>query len=148
MENILFSLVLKTGTVNNSLIITSTSLQPSLLGAWKILHHVTRYETPARKRVLFSYFTNWYHYCKRSGIDTSIPAFFSGIRNCTQWKKLNYFTFNIFYLFAGDDIKMSDLELYFCIVVRYKCFCKKLGNLRTAIYLWEKVYYKDIIRKN
>ena len=38
-----------------------------------------------------------------------------------QWKKLNYFT-----LFVGDDIKRSDLELYFCIVVQYKCFCKKL----------------------
>ena len=31
-----------------------------------------------------------------------------------------------FFLFADDDVKTNDLELYFCKVFRYKCFCKKL----------------------
>ena len=53
-------------------------------------------------------------------------------------KKSNYFTFNVFSLFAGDDVKASDLELYFCKVFRYKCFCKKL-------YL---AYCKLLIRKD
>ena len=56
-ENILYSLVLETGTVNYNLIINSMSLQPLLLGAIKILHNVTRYETPARERVFFAYST-------------------------------------------------------------------------------------------
>ena len=30
------------------------------------------------------------------------------------------------FLFADDDIKTNDLELYFCKVFWYKCFCKKL----------------------
>ena len=42
------------------------------------------------------------------------------------WKKLNYFYIKCFYLFTGDDVKTSDLELYFWKVVQYKCFCKKL----------------------
>ena len=29
-------------------------------------------------------------------------------------------------LFADDDVKTNGLELYFCEVFRYKCFCKKL----------------------
>ena len=29
-------------------------------------------------------------------------------------------------LLADDDVKMNDLELHFCKVFRYKCFCKKL----------------------
>ena len=29
-------------------------------------------------------------------------------------------------MFAGDDVKTNDLELYFWKVVRCKCFCKKL----------------------
>ena len=41
------------------------------------------------------------------------------------WKKLIYFVFNAF-LFAEDDVKTNGLELYFCKVFRYKCFCKKL----------------------
>ena len=139
MEKVLSSLVLETGTVNNNLIITSTSLQPLLLGVAKILHHTTRCETPARIRVFFAYSTNCYHCFKRSGIYTFIPACFRGIWNCTQWKKLNYFTLNVFSLFAGDDVKTSDFELYFCIVVRYKCFCQKLGNLHEGIYSLEEV---------
>ena len=55
------------------------------------------------------------------------------------WKKLDYFTFNVFSLFAGDDLKTSDLELYFGTVVRYKCFCK-ISTLRNRIYLLEKLY--------
>ena len=43
------------------------------------------------------------------------------------WKKLNYFVFNaFFFLFADDDVKTNDSELYFCKIFRYKCFCKKL----------------------
>ena len=38
-ENILSSLALETGTMNNNLIINSTSLQPLLLGAAMILRH-------------------------------------------------------------------------------------------------------------
>ena len=32
----------------------------------------------------------------------------------------------MFFLFADDDVKTDDLELYFCKVLRCKCFCKKL----------------------
>ena len=42
LENILFSLALDTGIVNNNLITNSTSLQPLLLGAFNILRHVMR----------------------------------------------------------------------------------------------------------
>ena len=45
------------------------------------------------------------------------------------WKKLNYFTFNVFFLlFAGNGIKMSDLALHFYKVFQYKCFCKKTST--------------------
>ena len=57
LENILSSLALETGIVYNILIINSTSLEPLLLGAVKISHHVTRYETPARERVFFAHST-------------------------------------------------------------------------------------------
>ena len=57
-ENILSSLALETGTVNNILIINSTSLESLLLGDAKIFHHVSRYETPAGERVFFAYSTN------------------------------------------------------------------------------------------
>ena len=52
------------------------------------------------------------------------------------WKKLSDFTFNVFFLFAGDDVKMNALELNFYKVFRYKCFCKK--NL-LEIYLLERI---------
>ena len=43
------------------------------------------------------------------------------------WKKLNYFVFNVFFfLFADDDVKSNDLELYFCEIFWCKCFCRKL----------------------
>ena len=58
LENILSSLVLETGTVNNILVINSTSLEPLLLGAVKIFRHVPRCENPARERVFFAYSTN------------------------------------------------------------------------------------------
>ena len=56
LENILSGLALETGTVNNNLISTSTLLQPLLLGAVKILRHVTRRETPAKKNILLCIF--------------------------------------------------------------------------------------------
>ena len=58
LENILSSLALETGTVNNILVINSTSLEPLLLGTVKIFRHVTGYESPARERVFFAYSTN------------------------------------------------------------------------------------------
>ena len=39
LENIFSSLTLETGTMNNNLIINSTSLQPLVLSAAKILRH-------------------------------------------------------------------------------------------------------------
>ena len=57
-HNLDYSLALETRTVNNNLIISSTSLQPLLLGAAKILHHVARWETSARERASFAYSTN------------------------------------------------------------------------------------------
>ena len=83
---------------------------------------------------------------KRSEIDTLIPASFNGIPNCTQWKKLNHFTFNVFSLFADHDVKTSDLELYLCIVVRYK-YLHQNSTFIMGIYLLEKFYYKDIYQK-
>ena len=58
LENILSSLALETGIVNDILIINSTLLEPLLLGAVKNFCHVTIYETLARERVFFAYFTN------------------------------------------------------------------------------------------
>ena len=57
-KNLDYSLALETRTVNNNLIISSTSLQPLLLGAAKILHHVARWETSARERASFACSTN------------------------------------------------------------------------------------------
>ena len=48
-KNILSSLALETGTVNNNLIIYGTLFQALLTGAIKILRRVTRYETPVRE---------------------------------------------------------------------------------------------------
>ena len=48
-KNILSSLALETGTVNNNLIIYGTLFQALLFGAIKILRRVTRYETPVRE---------------------------------------------------------------------------------------------------
>ena len=59
LENILSSLALETGTVNNILIVNSMPFEPLLLGAVKIFRCETRYEIPARKRVFFAYATNW-----------------------------------------------------------------------------------------
>ena len=67
LKNILPSLALETGTVNNNLIIYSTSLQTLLLGTIKILLHVTKYK------------------------NQKLP---------TYGKKLNYFTFSVFFLFV------------------------------------------------
>ena len=58
-------------------------------------------------------------------------------------KKIIILHLTFFSLYAGPDVKTSDLELYFCIIVRYKCFLKK-SALRTGIYLLEKFYYTDI----
>ena len=91
LENVLSSLALETRTVNNNLIITSTSLKPFLLGAVKILRHETRYETLARKRVFFAYSTNSWHCSKTTGIDTFIRASFHKIQNSTHIEKIKLF---------------------------------------------------------
>ena len=36
-----------------------------------------------------------------------------------------FFYIQCFFLFAGNDVKINDLELHFYKVFRYKCFCKK-----------------------
>ena len=87
-ENILSNSVLGTGTVNNNLIITSTSLQPFLQGTAKILRHVTKYKTPAKNRVFYANSTNSYHYSNRSEINTFIPASFNEIRKCIPTEKI------------------------------------------------------------
>ena len=50
-------------------------------------------------------------------------------------KNKRFLIFNIF-LFAVDDVKTNNLELYFPKVFRYKCFCKKLyfGYCNLSIY--------------
>ena len=53
---------LETETANNNLIINNTSLQHLLPNVVKILRHVTRYKTSARKRTLFGYSTNFFFY--------------------------------------------------------------------------------------
>ena len=57
-KNLDYSLALETRTVNNNPIISSTSLQPLLLGAEKILRHVARWETSPKERASFTYSTN------------------------------------------------------------------------------------------
>ena len=49
-----------------------------------------------------------------------------GSETAQIWKKLNCFTFNVFYLFAGDDVQTNGLELYFGKVFQCKCFCRNL----------------------
>ena len=97
LENILSSLALETGTVDYNLIINSTSLQPLLLGAVKILRQVIRYKTLARERVFFAYITNPYHYPKRSRIDTFIPTSFNGIINSFFTAQKIILKFNVFF---------------------------------------------------
>ena len=46
-------------------------------------------------------------------------------------------------MFAGDDVKTNDFELYFCKSFDIKVFVKNC-TLGTVIYLLEKIYYKDI----
>ena len=112
-----------------------------------IFRNVTRYETPARERVFFaSYSPNLYYCSRRSGVDTFILASFNGIKNCSH-KKIKLFYIYCFFLFAADDIKMNDLELHFCKVFRYKCFCKKNLIVGTLICLLERIYLKDIYKK-
>ena len=37
------------------------------------------------------------------------------------WKKINYFVFDVFFLFADDDVKRNDIiELYFTGVIFLK----------------------------
>lgn len=62
LGNIFPGLALKTGSANNNLIIQSTSFEPLPLITVNILPHVTKYETPARKRAFFAYSPNSY-YC-------------------------------------------------------------------------------------
>ena len=129
LENILSSLALENGTVNNNLINNSTSLKPLLLDVLKVLRQVTIYETLARERIFFSFSSNPYQCSKRSEIDTFIPASFNGIRNCAHVEKIKLFCIQCFFfccccLFANDDVKPNNSESYFCRVFRYKCFCK------------------------
>ena len=67
-ENILSSLALETGTMNNNLVINKTSIQLLLLGA-EDFTSLTRYETLVRERIFFAYSTNPYQCFKRSEID-------------------------------------------------------------------------------
>ena len=97
LENILSSLALETGTVNNNLMINSTSLQPLGLAAAKILCHVTRYETLAKGRIFFSYSTNPYQCSKRSEIDNSSQLPLTGLETAHMWERINYFALNVFF---------------------------------------------------
>ena len=116
LKNIISTLALETGTVNNNLIIYSMLLQTLLLVAVKIYCHMTRYKTLAKERVYFAYSTNSYHGSKRSGVDTFIPVPFNGIRNCSHMEKVKLFYIQCFFfcLVTDDDVKMNDLELHFC----------------------------------
>ena len=60
LENILSSLALETGTVNDNLIINSTWLQPLPLGVVKILCHVTGLETMMGEKVIFKEYCIFY----------------------------------------------------------------------------------------
>ena len=52
------------------------------------------------------------------------------------WKKLKYFVFNVFCLFADDDVKTSYISARsFDISVQLKNY-----TLGTAIYLLERIY--------
>ena len=122
MENILSSLSLETGTVNDILIINSTWLKPLLLGAVKIFRHVTRYETPARERAFFAY--------------TSLPAPFNGIRNCSYMEKIilsaNSFSFH----------KLFYIECFFCL----KFFPS--DRMSGVFFVWSDNlwFWSDIVR--
>ena len=48
--------------------------------------------------ILYAYSAISYNCSKRSEIDTFIPAFFNGIRNCLNVKKKIFLIFNIFCL--------------------------------------------------
>ena len=45
--------------------------------------------------------------------------------NCSHGK-IKLVCIQCFFLFADDEVKTNELELYFCKVFRYKWFCKKL----------------------
>ena len=97
LKNINSSLALETGTMNDNLIINSTSLQPLDLSAAKILRPVTRYETLARERIFFAYSTNPHQCSERSEIDNFIPASFNEIRNCSNMEKIKSFCIQYFF---------------------------------------------------
>ena len=48
----------------------------------------------------------------------------------------------MFFLFADDEVKTNDLELYFCKVFRYKWFCKKL-----YFRYWNLFIRKDLLER-
>ena len=80
LENILSNLALETRTVNNNLIINSTSLQPLLLGALDT--KLWRGKESSLHILL---------------IRASVPkASFNGIITAHIWKNLNYFVFSVF----------------------------------------------------
>ena len=72
-----------------------------------------------RERAFFAtYSTNLYYYYKRLGI-LSFQLVLVESETAHIWKKLDYSTFNVFFLlFADDDVKMNDLELHFYKVFR------------------------------
>ena len=91
-----------------------------------VFTNVTTHKTPSRERAFFSsYSTNLYYCSKRWEIDTFVSASFNEIRNCSHMEKIRLFYIQCFFLFAGDDIKMNELELHFYKVFQYKYFCKK-----------------------
>ena len=97
------------------LIITNTLLQRLLLGAIKILRNVTRYETWWEKESSLHILLIRTIVPKDPEWRLSSQLLLMESETAHIWKKLNYFKFNVFSLFAGDDVKMSDLELYLCI---------------------------------
>ena len=109
---------------------------------------LTRYETLVIGRIFFANYTNPYQCSKRLEIDTFIPVSFNAIRNCSHMEKIKIFCIQCFFLFADDDVKTNDLELYFC-----KCSFKKLyfGHCNLFIrknllerYLLERI--KSLVR--
>ena len=71
--------------------------------------------------------------CRDFQICISVPLMES--ETAYMRKNKRFLIFNIF-LFAVDDVKTNNLELYFPKVFRYKCFCKKLyfGYCNLSVY--------------
>ena len=94
LENILSSLALETGTMNNNLIINSTLLQPLVLSATKILHHT-------RESSLYILLMR-----------TSVPK-------DRKWITSSQLLYSIFILFPDDEVCVC---VCVCVCV-YVCVC-------------------------